>query len=325
MIPVPRLPAFVISLDFELYWGVRDIYSVEQYGKNILGGRQAIPQILSLFKENGIAATWATVGFVTFSNKRELLGYLPDVLPEYVDQNLDPYRHIHSIGINENEDPYHYGYSLVREIEQTPGMELASHSFSHFYCLEPRHNQDAYKSDLLSSVAALQRIGSTPRSMVFCRNQYDEKHLDDLAQCGFSAYRGNETSDLYAPRAGVDTSISQRIGRLVDSRINLTGANNHVISRDQSGLVNVPASRFLRPAGHFFEGLRLRRITEAMTYAAQSGSVFHLWWHPHNFGGDVQRNVEFLKSVVNHFRSLQDKYGMLSLTMSDVANSLAPN
>ena len=45
--------AFVISLDFELFWGVRDSKSLADYGANILGVRQAIPAMLELFCEVG--------------------------------------------------------------------------------------------------------------------------------------------------------------------------------------------------------------------------------------------------------------------------------
>lgn len=54
---------FVISLDLELLWGVRDHADKDSYGANVLGARDAVPRILELFAENGVHATWATVGF----------------------------------------------------------------------------------------------------------------------------------------------------------------------------------------------------------------------------------------------------------------------
>ena len=57
---------FVVSLDFELYWGVRDKLNIEQYGDNLLGVRKAIPEILRVFENSNIHATWATVGFLFF-------------------------------------------------------------------------------------------------------------------------------------------------------------------------------------------------------------------------------------------------------------------
>ena len=75
--------AFVISLDFELLWGVRDQRTIADYGRNILGVRQAVPALLDLFAERNIACTWATVGLLFFSTKRALLAGLPARKPRW--------------------------------------------------------------------------------------------------------------------------------------------------------------------------------------------------------------------------------------------------
>jgi hypothetical protein len=62
---------FVISLDFELLWGVRDHADRDSYGKNVLGARNAVPKMLEIFAKNGISATWATVGFLFCESKEE--------------------------------------------------------------------------------------------------------------------------------------------------------------------------------------------------------------------------------------------------------------
>jgi len=68
---------FVISLDFELLWGLRDHATRDSYGANVLGGREAIPRILDLFERHGICATRATVGLLMTENRDELLASLP--------------------------------------------------------------------------------------------------------------------------------------------------------------------------------------------------------------------------------------------------------
>jgi hypothetical protein len=47
--------AFVLSLDFELLWGVRDKRTVADYGSNILGVRRVVPALLDLFTQRHIA------------------------------------------------------------------------------------------------------------------------------------------------------------------------------------------------------------------------------------------------------------------------------
>jgi hypothetical protein len=70
------------------------------------------------------------------------------------------------------------------------------------------------------------------------------------------------------------------------------------------------------------ERLRLWRITSAMETAARRRRLFHLWWHPHNFGVDLQENLAFLREILDHFRILQDRYGMRSMTMAAVADEV---
>jgi hypothetical protein len=74
-----RIPggALVISLDFELHWGVRDKRSVADYRENLLGARRAVPAMLALFAEFGVRATWAIVGLLFAVSRREMLERLP--------------------------------------------------------------------------------------------------------------------------------------------------------------------------------------------------------------------------------------------------------
>lgn len=70
-----------ISLDFELFWGVHDKRTLRDYGRNILGAREAIPRMLEVFERYGVHCTWAIVGLLLFDDKEELLQYLPEARP----------------------------------------------------------------------------------------------------------------------------------------------------------------------------------------------------------------------------------------------------
>ena len=37
---------FMVSLDYELFWGMLDVCPLEEYQDNVLGGKQAIPKLL---------------------------------------------------------------------------------------------------------------------------------------------------------------------------------------------------------------------------------------------------------------------------------------
>src|SRR5687768_10583758 len=81
---------FVISLDFELAWGVRDQPFRDHYRSNLLGARAAIPAILALFRRYEIHATWAIVGMLFHRTRAELVANAPAQMPEYADERLRP-------------------------------------------------------------------------------------------------------------------------------------------------------------------------------------------------------------------------------------------
>jgi peptidoglycan/xylan/chitin deacetylase (PgdA/CDA1 family) len=168
---------FVISLDFELMWGVRDHRSVADYGDAVLGARQAIPQMLQLFARYDIQATWATVGLLFARTKGEMRRFAPAILPEYQNPRLSPYPALDQIGADEDEDPHHFGRSLLDQIASTRGQEIATHSYGHVYALEPGMTPEAWRADLAAAIAIATEAGHSLQSIVFPRNQMGPDHV----------------------------------------------------------------------------------------------------------------------------------------------------
>jgi peptidoglycan/xylan/chitin deacetylase (PgdA/CDA1 family) len=275
--------------------------------------------VLDLFERFAIRATWATVGFIFCETKDELLASLPELRPTYQQSGLSNYRYLAEIGDNERVDPYFFGAALLRQVRGCPGQEIGTHTFSHFYCLEPGQTTEQFSADLDAAIAVAERHGVALRSLVFPRNQYAPEHLALARQKGLSVFRGNERAWFYRPTEGAAQTRVRRAGRLIDNYINLSG--HHVRApAHEAGMADVPASRFLRPFSTRLgplQPLQLARITRAMTAAATSGAVFHLWWHPHNFGRDTDENLKFLARVLSHFAKLRDEYGMQSASMGE--------
>jgi peptidoglycan/xylan/chitin deacetylase (PgdA/CDA1 family) len=313
---------FVISLDFELHWGVRDHLRVEDYTENLLGVRQAIPAMLALFSELEIHATWATVGFLFFENIDELLAAIPDELPKYSDPRLDPYGTLSELGRGEADDPFHYAPSLIRLIQATPGQEIATHTFSHYYANEPGPGLGAFRSDIRAAIAAGKRLGVETKSIVFPRNQVSAAHVRICAEEGISAYRGLESD----PFVAAGTGAGARAKRLLDQYVNLSGDGSGApICFGEKEIVSVPQSRFLRPCTPglpLLERMRLQRILSSMTSAAQKRRLFHLWWHPHNFGVNTDANLRFLRAILEHYRQLRRRYDFSSQSMAEVAEGV---
>jgi Polysaccharide deacetylase len=320
----PQAPGtFIISLDFELHWGIRDVKTVAQYRENLLGVRRAVPAMLATFAEHDVHATWATVGFLFFSRRHELLRALPTERPNYDEARLSPYLEMEAVGQDENEDPFHFGRSLLEQIRSSPAQEIGTHTFSHYYCLEPTQSTAAFRADLRAALAAAADFGVVLKSIVFPRNQYDEGHLRICGEMGLKAFRGNPQSWLYRPRVGAAETRWVRAARLADSYCDLSSHNCYSLAETAGGVpMNLPASRFLRPyiaKVRAAQALQERRVRGDLTYAARQGLVYHLWWHPHNFGAHLEKNMATLRRILDHFQGLRERYGMQSRNMAESA------
>ena len=314
---------FVISLDFELMWGVRDHRSVRDYGDAILGGRVAVPEILSRFKAAGIRATWATVGLMFAKNRDEMLEFAPDVRPNYKDPRLSPYSSIETgiIGENEKDDPLHFGGSLIDRIVDTPGQEIATHTYSHYYCLEPGQDMNSFSADIDAAITIANARGLSLTSLVFPRNQKTPAHARRAAELGIEVTRGEGSGWLNRPRSGAQRTPLFRFIRFLDDAFPTALAKVGNPTKVGS-TIDVPSSRFLRPWSKTltpYNALHTRRIQSEMKLTAQSGGTFHLWWHPHNFGRHPKENLARLDELLDTFRYCKDNYGMTSSNMRDFA------
>lgn len=312
--------ALVISLDFELYWGVRDKRPLRDYRSELEGVWIAIPKLLAIFEAHGIHATWATVGFLFYKNRDELLRSLPKRRPQYDDVNLSPYDYLKNIeGL---DDRCHFAPELIRAISRVEGQEVGTHTFSHYYCLESGQAIGEYEEDLRAAIMIAREWGLATHSLVFPRNQSHPEYVAVFKDLGGKVYRGNEKSAIYQASSGSAQNIIRRAARLLDAYFNLSGANTYRLEQCyENGIYNIPSSRFFRPYSKsmaFFDALKIKRIKDAMTYAAKNNEIFHLWWHPHNFGKDLVRNLGALAQVLQHFDLLSEQFGMRSMNMSEL-------
>ncbi len=319
--------ALVISLDFELHWGVRDRMKADgPYRRNLFGARSAVPRMLKLFREFDVAATWATVGFLFARNRDELMDFSPSERPRYHNVLLDPWREL--IGRNEAEDPLHFAPSLLETIRATDRQEIASHTFSHYYCLESGQNAAAFRADLTSARnIASATLGLNLRSLVLPRNQFNPAYAGVIQEAGFLCCRGNQSGGIHAASDFESMSASfRRAARLADAYLPLVAdclPSWPQVSRG-APLCDVQASRYLRPWNarlSVLDPLRAHRIIAGMRAAARNARIYHLWWHPHDFGAHLDESIAFLSRILTEFRVLRDRFGFQSMSMAEAAET----
>lgn len=314
-------PTLIVSLDFELFWGMQDGWELSEYEANILGGRKAIPQMLDLFQKHGIHATWATVGFLFGKDEQELRRFFPEQLPTYENEKLSAYRCFSDIGKNEESAPCYYGSSLVEQIAAVPGQEIGSHTFSHYYCREAGQIPDQFRADMNAAKAIAQAHGFDLKSVVLPRNQCEPEYTEVLTDLGFTTYRDEENDWIHEK---VKFRPLMRILRLLDVYFPLTGRGGYV-PKIENGIVNLVGSRMYKPYFKplaFLERLKIRRIKRQMLHAAKNGLTFHLWWHPHNVGVHTDFHMKQLEEIFSYYDELNEKYGMRSLNMGEAAQEV---
>src|SRR5690348_14705140 len=327
-IAIPDYGALVISLDFELYWGVADIYVAgSAHREKLVAAHYVIPRLLDLFREFDISATWATVGMLFAHDESEAKAFYPDKRPSYTDSKLSSYSPSHQQ--HDLEERFHYAPDLIKKIADCARQEIATHTFAHYYCLEPGQDAQEFEADLSAAKRIAEKYGVTLRSIVFPRNQINGNYFPVLANSGIRAYRGNQShwANIPGPRRE-QVKWNRRIIRLAEAYVDVTGDNTvrweEII--EPSGLCNVRASRYMRPyapSRHLLEPRRLKRIVSGIEFAAKSKRLFHLWWHPEDMGRNTAENFCFVRAILQSFKRCQQKYGMRSMSMCDVAQRVS--
>lgn len=315
---------FLISLDFELYWGVHDAKSIEEYGSAIRGARRAVTALLELFGQFDVHATWASVGLLFFNNVEEVLDALPPHRPRYRKPLLDSYRLLDRLEAEPALGDMLFARDLILEIKNHAGQEIGTHTFCHYYCWEDGDDDAAFRADLTAAIDRAARLGIEIRSIVFPRNQVKPDYLPICLELGIRSFRDRPESRLFTV---VEDGWQKRlnyVGRVADSFLPIDLPHMRPPSQADGEPVSLIGSRFLRAGAvrsSVLKALHLNRIKGEMTRAAQEGGLYHLWWHPHNFGLYTEQKIAFLRDILLHYQSLHASHGMISATMDETAKA----
>ena len=315
---------FTISLDFELLWGIFDKIGTKYKPEYFSNTRKVIPKMLELFAQNQISATWATVGMLFASDKEEWEFYSPEFQPSYRNKNLSAYEWASTYGIRSEA---HFAPELIREILSTPYQELGSHTFAHYYTLMRGQSPEQFRQDLQATQKISQdKFGVRLKSLVFPRNHINELYLPICLEEGYEFVRGNPKNWYWQETQ--HEGWSKKWFRSADCFFETGGKTSYSadeITYFEREPVILPASRILRPhapTNPLFNKVRLHRILNEMEYAAKNKEVYHLWWHPHNFGHSPEDSLRELRQIVNRFVELKSQFGMQSMHMEALGNQV---
>lgn len=315
----------VISLDFELIWGLAGwtTTKIAPYYKNIDNAITALEKMIELFHKYDIKCTIGFVGAMNYNTLDELNTKLKIFKrPSYIKPIFYSFG---SVLLNINKyypHTFFFCKNIIENLKKNNNVELASHTFSHYYCLEDGQTIEDFKQDLLFVQDNSKENNINIKSIIFPRNQVSQEYLNICKQLGFSHYRGTLNNFLYKTNKTESRYSAKGALRFLDTYFNISGYNTfNLCNTSHNGIINVPGSRFLRPYSRkfsFLEYLKIRRIKKSMKYAAQNNQIYHLWWHPHNFGQNMTENLANLEAICKYYKQLNKEYNFKSSFISDI-------
>jgi peptidoglycan/xylan/chitin deacetylase (PgdA/CDA1 family) len=314
--------ALVISLDFELIWGIFDHVEIANKIEYFNNTVYVVPKIVEIFQKNNINVTWATVGMLFNENWEEWFANIPQETPTYEKTFLNPYTY----GKQHRKsgyDSFFFAPNLIKEIQSVKGQEIGTHTYSHYYCLEKGQNSIQFEADLKQALNLASKFKIDIRSLVFPRNQFNEEYLKVCLDHNVESVRSNPR-DWYWDTTKPDTLLS-KFARTGDAYLPFGKKSYPWSEIIKNQVICQPASRFLRPQHNLdlLNKARLQRIKNEIKNAASKGEVYHLWWHPHNFGIDPTNALKSLEEIVAVFLKCQELFGMESLSMEQVTQKFS--
>jgi peptidoglycan/xylan/chitin deacetylase (PgdA/CDA1 family) len=320
---------FLISLDFELQWGRFDKVALTDKRKQELENTiEVIPKFLKLFETYNVAATWATVGMLFNKNSDQWKCNIPKTIPNYTNSKYSPYLYFNSLKEDDKIENYFYALDIINMIVQASSQEMASHTYSHFYCFEKGQTVNNFADDLMKAKSVMEYHKCNFDSLVFPRNQYNEEYYKTCTIFGLQTIRTNPIK-WYWNTKNKDTKL-KKIFRLVDIFNFLDYSNcidTSAFLRQKTKPYKLPSSRFFRSwiPNRLVNYLKLKRILLEMSYAAKHKKYYHLWWHPENFGTYPDQCLQELEVILKHYSFLNCKYNFKSESMSSFSKIIQLN
>lgn len=303
----------VISLDAELAWGFYDLKEIPS--SRVEGARAAWLNLIDLFDEFDVPATWAVVGHL-FLNECD--GVHDDL------ESRDGWFARDPDGTADTSSNW-FAPDLIKATRNAKvDHEIGCHTFSHVEFGDKATTRKIATAELRESRRVASEWGIDLESFVFPRNNVGYREL--LAEYDFTCYRGTGPGRWYdgTPARPIGKTMSMAVGRSPPPTVQP--------DVDEYGLVNVPASLYL----FTFDGLPkkiakqvvgdpvVRKAKLGIRNAAQTHSdeVLHLWLHPNNL--TKKEDFDRIRKILEYLQRMRDTTNLSIQTMGQVArNTLA--
>lgn len=312
---MPKRPGVVtISLDTEFAWGCFDTVGVEAHERAYARTREITSRLCELFTKYKIPATWALVAHL------------------FDDCTLrsDPHANLNDPGFGWVHDweaalPCQTGVDKdlwyapdVLEMIQGCGtnQDIGIHGYSHMVLDEDECTRNAAEREIKRAIEVANDAGLSPNSFVYPRNRVGYRSV--LADNGIETYR---SPDLHwYERTQPPRVLRKGLRFATEFRVSSPPVGTPT---EVDGLVAVPGSQVFRPynGGWQFTPKRSQvdRAKKGIDRAAETGEIFHLWFHPFNLALEPDRLLASLEDILTYAAAQRTTGQIEILSMDTIA------
>lgn len=267
--------------------------------------------MLEVFDEFNITATWAVVGILFHEREEAAQAYPKDWEGKY-----PAFEELYK-----NKHPLLHGADVIDTLlAKGAKHEIAFHGYVHRIFEERLMSREEACAEIQAWRRAAQRQNIRPYTVIFPRNKIG--HLDLFKQHDFVCYRGEERM----PKLYLFPFWGKPFRRFYYYLAAFSTPPVYELERERSGLVNLPASRWLFGFNRHVERaldalnlhtLRLRKMADGIHQAAREKKIIHLWAHPHEF--QTPKDIEKLRYLLHHVAAEVEAGRMQSVGMAELA------
>ncbi|WP_025835231.1 polysaccharide deacetylase family protein [Bacteroides stercorirosoris] len=145
---------FLISLDFELVWGLAgwDLSQIEHYKQNLFSAKDALYKIVCLLEKYNMKCTVGYVGAMNHVSQQELYNTNNILIPAYSNHLYASFGSLLPYMNRELDERLFLAHQEIEMLQKKANVEVASHTYSHYYCLEEGQTIDDFENDVRMAI-----------------------------------------------------------------------------------------------------------------------------------------------------------------------------
>jgi len=267
-----------ISIDCELAWGVADNLSNKFIEKTIELDEIICNELIQLFNELHISATWAVVAAMLDKNNQMI---------NVIDKNA------------------WYNPTIIEKISSSKVyQELASHSYSHPNFANFNENyieEDFQKADYFFSNNKIKI-----NSFVFPRNQI--RYLNLLNKYGIKIFRSLDNS--FYKKIYKHNKFLGKIANVIDKILPISAntirpkISNYNLTEIESSLLFISRYGYKKIISEYS---MYKKAKLCIDLAIERNECFHLWFHPSNFYYNTNNQLNLFKKILKYVEYKRNK------------------